>query len=243
MTLLGTGARRDVSDPRDWPLSRLALAALDVDADLSRAECPIRDQGRTSTCVGQSLAAGIQLAFLVGDAEPCPVLSALDPYFGARVLEGGPLRDNGAMPRLALEAVRAHGITTEAAWPFDLGRINDRPSWGARREGYPRRGVRGYYSCSGSVQIALALRNRRPVQACWDVTTGFQKLRGHDVVSEMAGDIVGGHAMLVVGVETVGGAMRFRVQNSWGRTWGNGGFWTASAALIDRAHDCRALDV
>lgn len=240
----GSGARRDTPDPRDYSIARLGLADASGDVDLSRpSECPIKDQGSTSSCVGQSLSSGIQLAYLVGNGEPCPVLSALDAYFGARELEGEAIRDAGCYPRLALKAVMAHGIATEESWPFGLLRVNRRPSWRARRDGYPRRGLRGYYSLSGPEQVALALRHRRPVQMSWTVTDGFQRLRAHQLVEAFPGKAVGGHAMLIVGVEAVAGALRFRIQNSWGTRWGNGGFWTASAAVIGAGHDGRALDV
>ena len=53
------------------------------------------------------------------------------------------------------------------------------------------------------------------------VGTKLRGQRGDGVIDSDEGDI-GGHAMVVVGYDDAKQA--FRIQNSWGRSWGDGGY-------------------
>jgi C1A family cysteine protease len=74
-----------------------------------------------------------------------------------------------------------------------------------------------------------------PVIFSMRVGTKMRGQRGDAVIDGDEGDI-GGHAMIAVGYDNARQA--FRIQNSWGRHWGDGGygwfsyeFWKRSARV------------
>lgn len=240
----GTGARIDPMDHRDWDFPRLGLSRAFTGAvDLRDPSCPVRNQRATSSCVGMSAAVVLQLAYLKGNRVPCAPISALDIYYSARELEGDKIDDLGAYPRLAWKAIVDHGAAPEDAWAFSTLRVNRRPSWAARREGYERRGARAYATCRTLDEIELALQCARPVQASWTVRESFMSVRTHNVLGAMTGQKVGGHAMAIVGVERYDNERVWTIQNSWGTGWGNQGFARVSDFFMIESRDRRSIDV
>lgn len=144
----GLGYKADAADERDFrygassapSLPPVRFAAPDLSEHIQR----VRDQGNTSSCVGNALAAAIEITSLATDGIALHV-SARHLYAVAREAEKrGPLVDDGSFPRLAMLAASARGIVPEELCPFDEAAIDVRPSPALSVSAFDFRGLRFY---------------------------------------------------------------------------------------------------
>lgn len=238
------GCLPDPEDARDLPLSAaLPRAATPPHhASLWDDAAPVRDQGSTSSCVGQAVAMGLHLAHLKAGARGCPVLSARAAYRYAL----GPSRDvadAGTWLRACVAAIRKIGIPSEAAWA-GVRDVLAPVSLAAAHDGVDRWGLRGYYRIPkgdiGGVMLALAAG--LPVVGGWQVGDRFLAYDGRGDVAPEA-DTRGGHALCLHGYDQAESVPRFWGVNSWGVGWGRTGHFSATSAWVASGADLWALDV
>lgn len=237
-----TGYLPDPPDSRDRPIGRLRLAT-EIPAAHSLDDprlSPVKDQGGTSSCVGQAVANGVRLAFRAL-GRTVPDLSALFAYFNARREAGQRVTDSGTYIRSAIKALTKLGICAEAAWP-QRSPVNRQPRWGAYRGAHDFRGVRGYYRIpERDVQsVREAIASGRPVVGGWQVDRPFTSNSGPEVQGPCTGPSIGGHAMLIVAYLENG---NFVILNSWGPDWRTNGRQVVSEAFVREARDKWAIDM
>jgi hypothetical protein len=78
---------------------------------------------------------------------------------------------------------------------------------------------------SGQTDIETALANNQPVAIAFAVYANFSRLNSSDStfgLADATGSILGNHAVGVLGYDATG----VTIENSWGTSWGNGGFAT-----------------
>jgi len=236
------GCLPDPPDARDVPLgSVLARAELPAQASVWDDRVAIRDQGATSSCVGQAVATGLRLAYLRA-GQPCPTLSARALYR----LALGPsrdVRDGGTWLRACIAATRKIGSPSEAAHP-GVQEILEPVPLGAAMDGADRWGARRYYRIeSGDTDgIRRALAAGLPVVGGWLVGDAFMSYGGRGLVRPELRTL-GGHALCLAGYATQAGEPWFSGVNSWGLAWGAGGMFHASEDWAALGRDLWALDV
>ncbi len=236
------GYRPDPTDNRDRMLASLELASdVPLSATVVKRPFTIKSQGSTGSCVGQSVAQAVQLAFAHDDAM-VQDLSALFVYYNSRKESGDDtITDNGTYLRTAIKSVQKFGVCPELVWPFSSSKVNRMPTWNAYRTAHDRRGVRGYYRIeSGNLlDVKRAIASGRPVVAGWQVDAAFKAHRGSTVVGAQHEPFVGGHAMVVVGYT----ASYWDIVNSWGTGWGDNGLAIVNDSFMRQARDLWAVDV
>lgn len=237
----GKGYIIDPVDARDVSISALNLKApSNLGIDLVTPAVVIKDQGATSSCVGQSVSTAMQIAY-IQDYKPCPPLSASFVYYNARFDEND-LIDNGTKIRLAMRSVMKIGLCEEASWSFSSLSINKKPSILAYRSAMAQRGLRGYYRIdSGDIQsIIAAIHAKKPIVAGWNISENFSSA-GTYIDKSMLGSA--GHAMVIAGHRLLNGKDYFKIVNSWGPYFGSGGFVWADTGFVEAARDIWAVDV
>ena len=247
-TRRGCGYLADRPDPRDEPLCSLGLAGTPPASAMRLAGLVPRvlDQGWTESCVGHAIASGIWVAHRARGTD-IPDPSPRFVYFHARGYHGGELVDTGTYLRTGLKGAMQFGVAPESTCLTSRALINRSPSWAAYRQAHDWGGLRGYYriSSEGSErvdEIKRALAADHPVVFGTGVSAGFKNFTGTSTVTRPAHSaIIGRHAMCVVGYD----GDRFRVLNSWGSYWGDGGFvWVTDTYLAwDETRDLWVLDV
>ena len=135
----------DSHDSRDWDVDRLCLgqhrpASTGSEKSLREYAPPVFDQGRTSTCVGQSVSAAMSIreCRVLGEDQDVP--SRLSIYWLARTLHGAEKRDAGTYIRLATKASFLYGVPDERHWGFSRSNVNRQPSWASMMQGHQRKG-------------------------------------------------------------------------------------------------------
>jgi hypothetical protein len=241
----GMGHRVDILDPRDFHVDELLLkvgaaAAVPTYGSADSKVLVVKDQLDTSSCEGQALANGLRAAYLAKGID-CPDLSALFVYYGSRANLSPVITDDGAYIREGIKVLQKIGECPDINWPFIRSRVNKAPSWTAFQKAIPRRGVRGYYAIpNGDVdRIKRTLAMKIPVTAGWLVDEAFMDDTFKGIQGPCTGKAVGGHAMTIVSFEKD----TFKVLNSWGTGYREGGRFRASADFIATCNSTWALDV
>lgn len=226
MTIRKYGWKPDLPDHRDiiCDLKIKKGAPKTVDLRTSGNLPFVYDQGPTSSCTGNAIAAAIQYGLKCQSKDPF-LPSRLFIYYNERLMEGtinDP--DAGAMIRDGIKSVAKQGVCPETYWPFDLNRVVEKPDLNAYNQA--QRSIIKQYS---RVPVKLAniqnvLIHNIPIVFGMTLYGSFMEnsvaLNGIVPMPSSTDSIVGGHAMLIVGFDD----KNFIVRNSWGEGWGDKGY-------------------
>jgi C1A family cysteine protease len=204
-----------------------AAAALPARVDLSPYFPIPGDQGRQNSCVAWAAAyvrAYEERARLsaLGVDDSFPVFS---PSFVYNQINGG--RDIGARIPDALRLVARRGIAPMVDMPYRDADFLTRPAAGVQADarqyrwhGWRRVDVQDVDAVRASLGAGF------PVIVAARVDSAFLRVAPGQVWSDTVSEGRRGHAMVLVGYDDQRGA--FKVINSWGTRWGEGGFgWVA----------------
>jgi hypothetical protein len=224
-------------DPSKVPTSLnfgFASPTLSARVDLTPYLPPIGDQSTTGTCVAWAC------GYYTKTASEAIVRNLSQSALGAPSNQMSPkylfyaIPDNlkgagcdGTDFTYALDVLQQKGIATMATVPFsNLGNCNSsllQPGWNTEATQHKIKYYRKIDFTLTSVKQQLA--NKYPVIIGIDVRTGFNNFRGSQVMMSNSGTFLGRHALAVVGYDDSKGPNgAFRIANSWGTLWGDGGF-------------------
>ncbi len=201
--------------------------ALPATADLTPLVPPPRLQRPSRTCVSWAVtyAAGSEA---LRRAEPGRALVPLSPSFTYALAGGSPNCQRGTSIVQTLDVLRTIGTLPLEAFVFDAMACSREPT--ARELANAARWrIKSWSKVDardlGAVKGQLA--RGRPVIFGMDVGPKFFAHRGDAVIGwRETGPGLEGHALVLVGYDDTRGA--FRLQNSAGRDWGDGGYaWIA----------------
>jgi hypothetical protein len=246
-------AMPDRIDIRDWVYQPTLAPLPDVVVNCDRVPRPILDQGQEGACTGYALAAVVNYLLsargLLGPGITDRLVSPRMIYDLARRYDEWPGEQyEGSSARGAMKGWVAHGVCSDKAWPKDSqGRdkkgaqqLSPEVAENAKRTpggAYFRvthRNIRDMHAALNEVGILYATLM---VHAGWDepgvrsdgtiaepVEVDYS-FHGNSMqiklpVIQRIGRADGGHAIAIVGYTHQG----FIIQNSWGDTWGGGGF-------------------
>jgi C1A family cysteine protease len=229
----GLGWISDQPDQRDQIYSpakmALKLAPKLKHVDL-RADCPpIFDQGQLGSCTANALSSAFDFdRRKQGKRFMLP--SRLFIYYNERDIEGTVRQDSGARLRDGIKALVTYGAPPESQWKYDISRFTLKPP-------------KPIYAVAEKNQALVYQRivtphgnETRDMLAC--LAAGYPFVTGISVYESFESDAatrtgiipipapfeqpLGGHAILIVGYDIK--TRLFTFQNSWGTSWGNGGY-------------------
>jgi C1A family cysteine protease len=238
----------DIPDARDFiyaaPLK--VMKALPSKVELRKICPPVYDQGNLGSCTANALSA----AFECGKTKLKKKTfrpSRLFLYYNERVMINTVNSDSGAHLRDGIKSLNKQGICPEKDWTY-----NDSSAPGAKFTQKPPA------SC-----YATALNNQ--ILSYWKVTIALSSIKGclaegypfafgftvyesffspqvakkgimpmPDIATEQ---VMGGHAVLAVGYDDK--KQMVLVRNSWGKTWGLGGYFWMPYAYISNTAYCQ----
>lgn len=194
---------------------------------------PVSDQGPVGSCVANAVCDGLELCRAQeGKVEQ---LSRLGLYWFSRALHGGQWEDGGTHFWAALKQASTMGVLPESSWPYDPSKAGVEPPNKLIVLASDNR-VGGYYAIDAEARcdiIELCLRADQPVGFAAQLSKADYKNPHPDAVIGPPKDDWGWHAQLVVGMRVMAdGTRHFRVRNSWGEDWGDGGYiWISEEYL------------
>ncbi|MDB5868985.1 MAG: peptidase, partial [Polaromonas sp.] len=242
--------RKDPGDLEDRPYLPPPLGllgAFPADADVERflpsytQAGLILDQGQEGACTGFGLACVVNYLRWVKAGHPAQ-MDSVSPRmfynFARRYDEYAGDDYDGSSCRGALKGWFNHGVCLEADWPYSTAAQQQQPKYGyAQRAAgntlgvYYRINTKAITDMHAAIQAVGAVYVSAFTHDGWnDVPQHSKPPSGHKAlpVIPFGGrpSETDGHAFALVGFNAQG----FVVQNSWGRSWGTGGFAVLSYA-------------
>ena len=221
-------------DARDR-ISALISVPTPVEVDLKPFVYEVEDQRSFGSCTANAGCSALELLYKkIGK----PVdLSRLYLYFYTRQL-GGITTDIGAYPRDIGKALLTYGVPQEKLWDYSQNNLNLHPTPEIDLQASKFKIV-SYEQIVGNKlsQIKNALAQDIPVLLTIFIHDSFSRLSGPwkthswDYTTTLANPIRGGHEILIIGYDDV--SQRLLVENSWGSTWGDGGFFGIPYAMCE----------
>ena len=233
--------RKDVPDARDlFFVDRTPLKNIPSHIDLRDFCSPVENQGIMGSCTGHAVTAAVEL---IHNQETGSYrhLSRLFVYYNGRLLDGWPEADDGATIRSCVKAVNKRGIPYETRWPYLRRNLLTAPP----KEAYDcaeARKVVGYQRINSQNLNAIrrALSQRLPVVFGFEVYDSFMSAtveRTGRMRMPKAGEVsTGGHAVVAVGYDDTKKVLI--VRNSWGKEWGDGGYFYMPYAFATDPNEC-----
>jgi len=239
------GWLRDRPDQRDIPYMsirfRSAIIELPKSVDLRPYCPPVFDQGELGSCTANAIVAAYEIDRIKRNWNLDPLrqdsiesLSRLFVYYNERLIEGTTQSDAGAFIRDGIKTIARDGICTESCWPYDISKFTSRPDPECYVEGLKRQAIQ--YAAVGADyhSVCTALSDGYPVVFGFSVYSNFETEEvartGIMPLPSDGANVLGGHAVVAVGYDM--DLHQLLVRNSWGSSWGIGGyFWMPFAAL------------
>jgi C1A family cysteine protease len=211
----------DEHDPRDHVFALPHGIARPPSIDLTAKFPPPFDQGQEGSCTANAL--GGQMAFLHGDQ----IFSRQFIYRGERAIEHTIRTDAGARIRDGVKFLSKAGCCLEAEWPYTPENFKKKPPAKCFDDALPFK-ISEYMRLSTVDDMLNCLAMESPFVFGFTVYDSFESeevaTTGAVNLPQHGESILGGHAVEAVGYDLA--AQRFKVRNSWGDQWGQGGYFT-----------------
>ena len=191
---------------------------------------PISNQGGAGTCVVNAMCDGLEILLgLEHGADSVVQLSRRHLYWTARATHNATGEDAGTYLQAAAWQLQVIGVCREEYFPYsDLTKnLTKAPPLRTYTMASENR-VTGHFRITTKGQnrlddIEQAIRANHPVAFGTAVAKPFMEATGKVTIKPTKTNIVGRHAMLVVGVRKSGERRQFCWRNSWGTGWANNG--------------------
>jgi C1A family cysteine protease len=220
----------DLPDHRDREvkLARISPAALPKTVSLGDNvgfRFPVYDQGELGSCTANAIGAAFEYELRrqkLAEFRP----SRLAIYYGERRIEGTIMSDAGAMIRDGMKVIANDGAASESLWPYVIDRFTQAPSEAYATAAATRQCVS--YERVEQTELALrtALAHKYPIIFGISVFESFEsdaaERTGKIPMPAASEAMIGGHAILMTGYT----AKTVTFRNSWGDSWGKGGYGT-----------------
>ncbi len=213
--------------------------------DLRAAFPPVRDQGPRGTCLAFAVTAAHESTRAAGLAVAEDLAEEV-LYWGCKQIDAD--RESGSAFLSSTAALERWGQPDEQHWPYDAARDDASASY------CPPPGALDPSVCrltrlsqieATSDEIRRWLRRGRAVALGLWLTRGFLEGRGGAIPAPRAGEPrLEGHAVLVVGYDDAAGGSQgtLIIRNSWGPTWGDGGYGYLPYAHLELGSEAWVVD-
>jgi len=229
----------DTPDQRDHMVSLTAPITLPTHVDLRNGMPPVYDQGQLGSCTANAIGAAFDFERHL-QGKPFLTPSRLFIYFNERTVEHTVKSDSGAQIRDGIKTTKTYGVAPEREWPYDIARFTVKPPAKAFKDALANQAVD--YARVPQVVEAMqqVLAGGHPIVIGFTVYESFESdavaASGIVPMPSPGEKALGGHAVLIVGYETFNGQLRWIVRNSWGNSWGDGGYFRIPGRYFTNPH-------
>ena len=206
-----------------------------VDDEVTDDRCSkfftVLDQGQVGDCTANG---GVECMLAALKIYGLLALSVVSNYFSryflyavTRILMGVPLtEDSGATITDMVMTLVTRGVCLETSWPSVGDKWQDMPTQAAYTEASQHTALR-WYALSSVEWIKACITMGFPVVFGVTLFDSFENVGadGYVPMPVPGENEIGGHCMIIVGYrKRADGGIDFKVLNSWGEGWGDGGF-------------------
>lgn len=240
------GYQKDKPDHRDFGVRAFPFGATSTETlppvmDLEPWCGPVKDQKDLGACTAFAGCGMREFLFRVtdyrSDLSQAPVLSPMFLYYMERK-EDGSLSDGdtGSSGRTSCKAMNTYGVCLEIEDQYSPSNFDIAPT--DQQISVALKAKSGAYHRLHTVQdMRSCLVSRYVFVVGFMVYESFETKIGSDGVMPMpakgAEAVLGGHEVLFIGYDD--SKQAFKVRNSWGAGWGQGGnFWFPYQAVADQ---------
>ena len=221
--------------------------APDVEVDLRPYCPPPRNQGPLGSCTAFALTSLVEYTarsavrdgvWTGPEVEP---YAPLHLYYRTRQMEGTVGVDLGASLLDGVTALRRGGAIPERLWPYSPDRLAVAPDGAAVAAEHRLVVVNAEQLALDEDTVVATLHAGYPVAFGITIFESFESSEaartGRVDLPRNGEHVIGGHALLGVGVYRDGGERRVRFLNSWG-PWGEGGFGSLPMSYLTNPGLC-----
>lgn len=213
----------DAPDNRDF-LYQPVKVNIPVSVDLRSQMPPVYDQGNLGSCTANAVAAALDFQ-RIRQAEKFMHPSRLFIYYNERKDQKTIKEDSGASIRESIKAVNHYGACPETEWKYDIAKYTDKPTKPCYTNALKYADLT-YEKVPQNIQVMQScLASGNAIVVGIQVYESFESdaVTKSGTVPMPAPDeqLMGGHAVLVVGYED----RNWIVRNSWGEGWGDRGYF------------------
>lgn len=256
--------KRDPSDKRDFKFTSMipnimeAASTLPNMVDHTADMSPVKEQGYLGSCVGFAVSAMKECQERKEHLEELAKGKRGKPknydyseawiYWNSKQLDPWELEDEGTSIRYAMKVLKNIGVPTEKGWPYkdinNVDKIGKPKSWSKLVARWAL--IDSYWRVDTLTGLKLALIDS-PVPIGIPCFYEFFFVDSDGIVSypDRPDEIFGAHAVCAVGYNNNTKLIKFK--NSWGKTWGEGGYGYLPYDYIDDflwdAWACKDLSV
>lgn len=232
------GYKRDKVDERDL-FHKNYKETEDILIDLRSKYPPIYNQGNLGSCTANAIAFAYQFDEIKQKEESVFMPSRLFIYYNERNMEGNISSDSGAEIRDGIKTINKIGVCDEVTWPYDMSKYTEKPSEKAYKEAENHHSVKYKRVQQDIKQIKGVLKSRLPIIFGFKVFENFMNIGNSGMMPKPKGKIIGSHAVSIVGYDDT--KKLIIVRNSWGKEWGNNGYFYAPYKFITNTDMCSDL--
>ena len=195
--------------------------------DLRDGCSPVEDQKQLGSCTANALVGNLE--FLEKKARDIfyTDLSRLFIYYNERALEHTVASDSGATLRDGIKTLKAYGVCSEGTWPYQVTKFRAKPSVSCYREASKHK-ISSYHRIMSLNDMKFCLAEGYPFVLGITLYETFESAgvaKSGVVYMPRPGErALGGHAVMAVGYDDTNN--RFLIRNSWGKDWGQDGYFT-----------------
>ena len=187
---------------------------------------PIRDQGACGSCWAHAASEVLSDRFCIASSGSVNVVLSPQEMVSCDYFDLG---CNGGMLSNSWTYLRYFGIATDGCQPYKSaqGSVPWCPffSWKCQDgTSYRKYKAKGFYLLPTINQIKANIVSSGPVEAAFYVYSDFMNYKS-GVYKRQSNQMLGGHAVKVVGWGVENGVEHWIVANSWGPSWGETGFF------------------
>jgi len=226
-----TGWRKGIIDPRDKVMrfGSPNLADLPCKIDL-RGHCSaVEDQSTLGSCTANATVGALEYLEIKDGviSSSFENYSRLFVYYNTRAAVGEVNEDSGGTLREAVKSVADFGTCDEVKWTYDINKFTVKPSDECYADATNHK-ISQYHILGPFSDLLACLAEGYPFVFGFSVYSGFEgPVVAQTGVLQMPTQseyCVGGHAVCAVGYDM--DTKRVIVRNSWGTSWGQGGYFT-----------------
>ena len=222
------GWKRDIPDIRDVCYApRISTNNLPSRIDLRDEHFPIFNQGNLGSCTANAISTAHYFSQIKQKAQKAFVPSRLFIYYNERAMEGTINSDAGAVIRNGFKCIAKLGVCSEDTWKYKEDKFSEKPIENAYTIALDHQVIKYMKVVQMTKQLKGCLAEGYPFVFGFTVYDSFEsdEVARTGIMSLPEGNesCMGGHAVMCVGYDDE--KKVFIVQNSWGKEWGDKGYF------------------